>query len=300
MKKIFSKEVIIGALVVLALGLLFVGINFLKGVNVFKAANYYYATYTNIEGMAQSAPVTLNGYKIGQVREIIYDYDNLGNVTVEISVDKKLRIPRGSKALVVTDLLGTASIELVIGNSANGFYNIGDTLESDVKAGMMDAVSKDLMPAVSAIFPKIDTLLTSLNAVASDPALTASISRFDNITAELEASLRSMRGVLASLQPVTRDVKSITANVDSITGDLSAVSASLREAPLDSIISNLETTLANVEALTAQLNSPDSSIGKLTHDPELYNNLNSAVASLDSLFIDIKKNPKRYISIKLL
>ncbi len=300
MKKVFSKEVIIGALVILALALLFVGINFLKGINVFKAANYYYATYTNIQGMAQSAPVTLNGYKIGQVREIEYDYDNLGTVTIEISVDKKLRLPKGSKALVVSDLLGTASVELVIGNSADGFYGVGDTIPGEVKAGMMDAVSKELMPAVSAIFPKIDTLLTSLNAIAADPALTTSINRFDNITAELEASLRSMRGVLASLQPITKDVKSITANVDSITGDLSAVSSSLREAQIDSIISNLETTISNVESLTAQLNNPDSSIGKLTHDPELYDNLNAAVASLDSLLIDVKKNPKRYISIKLL
>ncbi len=300
MKSVFRKEVMIGALVIVALALLFIGINFLKGVNVFKAANYFYATYDNVQGIAQSAPVNLNGYKIGLVREIHYDYNRPGHVSVEISLDKKLKLPRGSKALLTTDILGTASVELVLGNSANGFYAVGDTIESGVKPGMLDAISTGLMPSVSAIFPKIDTLLTSLNAIAADPALTKSISRFDGITAELETSLRSMRGVLASLQPVTRDVKSITANVDSITGDLASVSATLREAELDSLVANLHSTIANLETLTAQLNNPEGTVGKLTSDPALYDNLNATVASLDSLFVDIKKNPKRYINIKLL
>ncbi|MCM1067347.1 MAG: MlaD family protein [Muribaculaceae bacterium] len=300
MKQVFRKEVIIGLLVIVALAILFFGINFLKGVNIFKAANYFYANYTNVEGLAQSAPVTLNGYKIGLVREIHYDYERPGNVTVELSLDKELRLPMGTKATVESDILGTASIVLTLGNPADGFHAIGDTLIGGTKAGMMAAVSESLMPSVSAIFPKIDTLLTSLNAIAADPALTRSISRLDGITTELDASLRSLRGVMASLNPIASDIKSITANVDTITGDLTTVSGRLREAPIDSLLDNLQTTVANLETLTASLNNPNSTVGKLTNDPELYNNLNATVASLDSLFIDIKKNPKRYINIKLL
>ncbi len=300
MKSIFRKEGIIGLLVILALAILFFGINFLKGVNIFKAANYFYATYTNVEGLSQSAPVMLNGYKIGIVREINYDFDNPGHVTVELSLDKKLRLPRGTKALVTTDMLGTASIELAMGDRAEGFYAVGDTLISEKKAGMMDAITGSLMPSVNAIFPKIDTLLTSLNTIVGDPALITSVQRLDGLTAQLDASIRSLHNILAAMGPVTKDFKSITENVDTITGDLAAVSARLREVPVDSLMTDLRATVANLEALTAQLNNPDSSIGKLTHDPELYNNLNSTVASLDSLFVDIKRNPKRYISIKLL
>ena len=299
MKKVFSKEVLIGALVIIALGLLFVGIDFLKGINVFKAANYFYATYDNVQGIAQSAPVTLNGYKIGLVREIHYNYDNPGHVTVEFSVDKNLRLPKGSKAVVTADLLGTASINLILGNSADGFYAVGDTVMSATDAGMLASVSENLMPAVSSIFPKIDTLITSLNRVAANPSLTKSIDRFDEITLELNSSIKSLRGVLAAMGPVASDVKSITANVDSITNDLAGVSRQLNQAHVDSIMNSLQTTVANLEVLSAQLNDPNSSIGKLTNDPALYDNINATVVSLDSLFTDIKKNPKRYINIKV-
>lgn len=300
MNKIFRKEVLVGVLVIVACLILFFGINFLKGINLFKAANYFYATYNNVQGLAISAPVTLNGYKVGVVREINYDYEKPGNITVEISVDKNLRMPQGSKATVSLDILGTASVVLRLGNPADGFYAVGDTIESSVDAGMLASVSENLMPSVNAIFPKIDTLLTSLNAIAADPALTRSISRLDGITTELEASLVSLHKVMGTLQPIASDIKSITTNVDTITGDLTAVSARLREAPVDSLLDDLQATVANLEALTARLNNPDGTVGKLTADPALYDNLNATVASLDSLFVDIKKNPKRYINIKLL
>ena len=301
MNKIFRKEVLVGVLVIVACLILFFGINFLKGINLFKAANYFYATYNNVQGLAISAPVTLNGYKVGVVREINYDYEKPGNITVEISVDKNLRMPQGSKATVSLDILGTASVVLRLGNPADGFYAVGDTIESSVDAGMLASVSENLMPSVNAIFPKIDTLLTSLNAIAADPALTRSISRLDGITTELEASLVSLHKVMGALQPIASDIKSITTNVDTITGDLTAVSARLREAPVDSLLDDLQATVANLEALTAKLNNPDGTVGKLTADPALYDNLN-ATSSLRSttLFVDIKKNPKRYINIKLL
>ena len=299
MKKIFKKEVLVGTLVILAMVILFFGINFLKGINLFKAANYYYASYTNVEGLATSAPVTLNGYKIGLVREIQYQYDKPGNVLVEISVDKSLRLPKGSKATVTSDILGTATVALTLGNASDGYYNVGDTIEGTVAAGPMAAVSDNLMPSVNAIVPKVDTLLTSLNTLIANPSLANAINRFDDITLQLNASLVSLKGVMAQLNPVVGDVKNITANVDSITGDLAVTSAALREVPIDSILTDLQATIANLHDLTEQLNDPNSTVGKLTHDPALYDNINSTVASLDSLFVDIKKNPKRYINIKV-
>lgn len=299
MKSIFRKEVLIGLLVVLALVILFFGINFLKGVNLFKASNYYYAVYNNVEGLSVSAPVTLNGYKIGLVRDIRYDFNRPGNVIVELSLDKALKLPRGSKATVGSDILGTASVNLSLGNSADGFYAIGDTITGCVDAGMMAALSENLMPAVNAIVPKVDTLLTSLNALVANPALHSSVTRLDNITAELNASLVSLRSVMSTLGPVAADIKSITTNVDTITGDLAAVSGRLAAAPVDSMIIDLQTTLANIEQLTAGLQNPDSSVGKLLNDPQLYDNLTASAAALDSLLVDVKRNPKRYISIKV-
>lgn len=299
MKKLFRKEVLIGLIAIIAMAILFVGIDFLKGVNVFKPANYYYATYTDVAGLAQSAPVTVNGFKVGLVRDITYEYDNPGHIRVELSLDRALKVPRGSKALLSADLLGTASIVLQLADN-NDFHAIGDQLEAETAKGLMDNVSSELMPSVAAIFPKVDSLLTAINALVSDPALATSVKRLDAITANLEQTTRSINRVVATLPPITSDIKTITGNFNNASGDIAQVTSDLRQMPLDSIANSLAATSANLRQLTEQLNDPNSTIGKLTNDPALYNNLNATVSSLDSLFVDIKKNPKRYINIKLL
>lgn len=298
MKSAIKKELTIGGLAILALALLVFGIDFLKGINVFKAANYYYVQYTDVEGLAISAPVNLNGFKVGQVREIHYEYDNPGHVKVEISLDKELKLPKGTQAVLTADLLGTATITLRPGKDASQ-HEVGDTLEGITDKGLMGGVST-MMPTVEAIFPKIDTLLTSLNAIVADPSLTQAVKRLDDITANLAVTTSRLSAVMATLPPITKDVKSITTNMDSISGDLAVLSAQLGRLPVDSLSADLAATIANLNELSAQLKNPDGSLGMLMNNPELYNNLNSTVSSLDSLFVDIKRNPKRYISIKLL
>ena len=299
MKKIFRKEVLIGLIILIALAILFVGIDFLKGINVFKAANYYVATYTNVEGLAVSAPVSVNGFKVGQVREINYEYDNPGHVKVEISLDKNLKVPYGTQAVIKTDMLGTSTIELKMGADP-AFHAVGDELEGVVASGLMDNVTNSLLPSVGNIMPKIDSLLTNLNAVVGDPALLNSMKRLDNITANLEAATSRLSVVMAKLPAVTSDVKDITANLVKGSDDLTKLTEKMSGIPVDSLADNIAAITVNLKELSEQLNDPNSTVGKLTHDPALYNNINSTISSLDSLFIDIKKNPKRYISIKLL
>ena len=299
MKKIFRKEVLIGLIVIIALAILFVGIDFLKGINIFKAANYYVATYENVEGLAVSAPVSVNGYKVGLVREINYEYDNPGHVKVEMSLDKNLKVPRGTQAVIKTDMLGTATIELKMGNG-DSFHNVGDELEGVVARGMMDNISNSILPSVGNIMPKIDSLLANINAVVGDPALLAAVKRLDRITENLASTTSRLSQAVAQLPAVTNDVKVITGNIAKGSDDLAELTARMRNLPVDSLAADIADITANLKELAAQLNDPESTIGKLTHDPALYNNLNSTISSLDSLFIDIKKNPKRYISIKLL
>lgn len=299
MKKIFRKEVIIGVLVLVSMALLFIGIDFLKGVNVFKAAKYYYATYDNVAGLAISAPVTVNGYKVGQVREINYLYNNPGHVQVEISLDRELKLTKGTKAVISSDILGTATIVLEMAPGTD-YAPVGSELQASVASGLMDAVSQDLMPSVSAIFPKIDSLLTSLNTVVSDPAVLASARRLDAITANLETATVQLNALMRTMPPITADVKHITANMDTVSANLTELSASLRQLPLDSTMQQVQLMVDNLRQLSEELKNPDGTLGRLTSDPALYDNLNATVQSLDSLFVDIKKNPKRYISIKLL
>ena len=298
MNKLFKKEVLIGLCVAVALAILFVGIDFLKGVNIFTPANYYYASYTNVQGLAQSAPVTVNGFKVGLVRSIEYEYDNPGHVKVVLSLDEQLKVPQGTKAIITSDILGTASVTLKMGQS-NQYQEIGSQLIGETDAGMMASVSESLMPSVTSIMPKIDTLLTSINTLVADPAILASIKRLDAITAQLETTARNLTAMTARLSPVIGDVHTVTGNVAQLTGNLSAVSGMLKEAPIDSLMADLAVTTDNLRQLSEQLNDPNSSLGKLTTDPALYNNINATVTSLDSLFVDIKRNPKRYVTIKV-
>lgn len=299
MKTMQKKELMIGLTVLITLLILFFGIDYLKGVNVFKAANYYYASYTNVAGLAQSAPVTVNGYKVGLVREINYEYDNPGHVRVELSLDRKLQLPVGTEAVLVTDMLGTSSIELKMGRESQ-MHKVGDKLIGANAAGLMDNVTKDLLPAVSSALPKIDSLLTAVTAIVSDPALLGAVKRLDAVMANLERSTSVLSSTMARTPAIAADAQTTMANVRQISSDLIEVTAAIRKMPLDSAMANVQSLTERLNQISGQLQSRDSSLGLLLNDPSLYNSLNAAVGSLDSLLQDVKRHPKRYISIKLL
>lgn len=294
-----KKELTIGFCVVVALFALFLGINFLKGINIFKAANYYYATYTNAAGLQVSAPVMLNGYKVGQVREINYEYDNLGHVKAELSVDRALKLPKGTMAVIEQDLLGTATVVLHP-TAATTFEEVGATLKSETASGMMEAVQQKLMPNLEGLFVQVDSLVRSLNVLASNPALTTSVNRLDAITLHIERTLKTINASMKSLPPVMNNVNDISDNLKVMSGALAELSSDLKELPIDTTMQNVAALSANLKTLSESLNRTDSSLGLITHDRALYDNLNNCAASLDSLLIDVKRNPKRYISIKLL
>ena len=303
MKKLFSREIIIGASVLIALLALVFGINYLKGVNIFKAANYYYASYTNVTGLAQSAPVTLNGYKVGLVRDISYEYDNPGHVKVEISLDRQLLLPEGTSAVIVTDMLGTSTIELKMGTSPN-LLEVGSKIAGVEGSGLMDKVSTELMPSIMQIAPHIDSLVVALTAVAADPALVSSVKRLDAIMANLEATTtqlnRAVPALLKNTNATMANVSEISANISQVSKTLAVLSDDLKNLPLDSTVNNLKNITANLDEATSKLNSTNSSLGLLLNDPGLYHNLNNSAAHVDSILIDLKKQPKRYMpSIKI-
>lgn len=306
MKIRHSKEFAIGLSVLVALVVVYFGIEYLKGNNIFKPANYYYTTYTDVAGLAQSAPVSLNGYKVGMVREIEYQYDNPGHVRVEMSLDKELSLPEGTQAVLVTDMLGTSSIELRLGTGKK-YCEVGSEIPGIKTAGLMGSVTEDILPAVGDIVPKIDSLITSLNALVGSPALRSSLDHLEIALANIEAgsaklnlAMNNVPGITADATTVMANVKQMSASLNTIAGDLTAVSSQLKNMPIQSTVDNLYQTSQSIKSLMSKLDGKDSSLGMLLNDRELYNNLNNASASLDSLLRDVKKNPKRYISIKLL
>ena len=303
--KRLPKTFVIGLCVIIALLVLVFGINFLKGVNLFKAANYYYASYTNVAGLNLSAPVTINGYKVGLVRDIQYAYDNPGHIKVELSLDKELHLTRGTKAMLVTDMLGTASIELVMGRDPQ-MLEVGSELIDQTSSGLMDNVSQDLLPGITAMIPKIDSLLVALTEVASNPAigtsldhLNATLVNLESASGQLNGLMRSMPGIVSDAGVTMGNVKSMSSNLNVISNDLTSVSNTLKGMPLDATMNNVLEASRSLNEVLANLNNPNSSMGLLLNDRQLYQNLSNASASLDSLLIDVKKNPKRYISLKL-
>jgi phospholipid/cholesterol/gamma-HCH transport system substrate-binding protein len=299
MKKIFKKESIIGVCVLIALVVLFFGIEYLKGVSIFKPANYYYAVYTDVNGLTAASPVTINGLKVGQVDNVELMYDNPGHVLVSFSLDKKLQLPQGTKAVISASLLGTVSVKLEVEPNSK-YYEPGDTIIGITEAGMLDAVSENIMPGVNDLFPKVDSLLTNANNLISHPALINSIEQLQGITGNLNAVTATLNRSVTKLPNVMTDINNITGSINKVANDLGVLSKSLANAPVDSVMDNINRMSADLAALSAKLNDSNSTLGMLLNDTGLYDNLYRLTSNLDSLFIDIKKNPKRYINIKLL
>lgn len=301
MKSFFTKNVIIGLVIIVALGLLFWGIEYLKGANLFKPTNFYKAYFEQVDGLNVSSPVTINGFKVGQVSEISYDYDN-NRILVEMSMDKNLKIPVGTTVSLASGLLGSAELELNLSQNST-YLNVGDEIKGTVQSGLMDAVSSNVMPQVKVMLPKLDSILTNVNTLTADPSLRTSVARLDGITAELAASSQQltqlMRQINASVPGVMTNVDGVTSKLNTSAGDLNSVTAQLKAMPLDSTINSINATVANLEQLSKKINSTDSSLGMLLNDRQLYNNANNAVLSLDSLLQDVKANPKRYVTIKV-
>lgn len=301
MKTLFRKEMVIGLTVLVMLLILFFGIDYLKGINVFRPANYYFATYDNVEGLAKSAPVTVNGFKVGLVRDIEYEFDNPGHIRVELSLDKQLKVPVGTRAVLTTDMLGTSTIALDLAQG-NNYHNIGDRLVAVKSKGLMDGITGDVMPALSDMVPRIDSLLTAVTALAANPALANSIGSLERVMANLETTTNTLN---TAMRPVPRivdnaslamsDVKVIAANLNRISADLAEVASAVKVMPLDSTMNNIHMMSRNLLTLSEQLNDPNSSLGLLMNDPSLYNNINNSAAHIDSILIDLKRQPKRYI-----
>lgn len=299
MKKLFTKELLIGACVLVALAILFFGIEYLKGVSIFKPSNYYYAVYNDVKGLEVSAPVTVNGYKIGQVDNVELMYDRPGCVLVSMSLDKKFRIPVNSKALIESSLLGTASVKIDLA-TAGDYYTPGDTIPAGVAAGMMDQVSEQLLPGVSNLVPKVDSILTNVNNLTGNQALVQSFKNIEQLTATLNTTANSLNAAVRTLPSTVGAVNGVISSVNAIVADLDSVTSQIAEAPIESTLDNFNRISNNLATLTAQLQNPNSTIGALLNDSGLYDNLTKASLSIDSLLVDIRKNPKRYISIKLL
>ena len=291
MKKFFTKEVKIGISAVVCLVLMFVVIQFLKGIDVTKPANYYTIKFDNVSDVMVSTPVNVNGYKVGVVHEMQYDYESNGAL-VMINLDKELRIPRDSKISISKTIMGNASINIDLNPYVSEYYESGDVIEGSAGSDLMSSIG-GMVPQINAIVQKVDSVLGGLNTIVNDPALIAAIQNLDDITANLNTMTSELE------KTIQNDLPQIVENVTTITNNVDTLTSTLNTLPIEATLAQVTTLLGNIEQATAQLNKTDNTAGLLLNDQELYNRLNSTVTSLDSLLNDIRQNPKKYINVKV-
>lgn len=293
MKKLFTREIKIAVAVLVSAIILVVGIEYLKGINLMKPANYYYIEYKNVTGLTVSTPVVIDGFNVGLVREINYNYDNPGTVTVEVSLDSQLKVPSGSKAILMVDFLGTATIDLQLNKYVSTTHSPGDTLIGENAPDMLGDIQKNILPSLSVMLPKIDTILTGIQAIVTDSALTESIDHLNRLTADLETSSKRLSRIM------NNDIPPILTNVTDITENVNEFSSQLNQLPLKETVMSVDSTLSDLRNITDKLNNSDNTLGLLLNDDQLYNGLVNTVGSADSLLIDLRLNPKRYVHFSL-
>lgn len=293
MNKFFTKEVKIALTVIICGTLLVFGINFLKGVNLLTPTNYYNISYDNVSGLALSAPVNIEGYKVGLVRDINYDTKS-GKINVQISIEDNIKLPKGTTAALASDLLGTSTISLMLNRESQEYYISGDTIPTQKMPGMMSAIEDDILPQVNNILPKLDSILSGINAMVNNPALTESVDKIDNIVADIETTTSQLSSLMQTTLP------GVVSNVDTSLINIKEFTAQLNEVEIQNIVSSLDSTLANVKLLTDKMTDKNSTLGMLFNDKAMYECIVNALQSADSLLIDLKAHPSRYVHFSLI
>ena len=286
-----TKEIKIALVAIVGILVMYFGINFLKCMNLFSTNNAYYMTFDDIQGLGASTPIYADGYKVGTVDGLEYDYKENGPIKVKVDINKDLRIPQGSKAEIVKDLMGNLQVNLLLANNPRERVEPGGIIPGAVNGGMMDKAA-NLVPVVEKMLPKLDSILTSVNALLADPALAASLHNVETITSNLTVSTRELNTLMAGLN---KQVPGMIGKANGVLDNTNRLTANLASLDVQGTLNKVNQTLESAHQFTEKLNSNQGSLGLLMNDTKLYDNLTSTMSHADSLVIDLKAHPKRYV-----
>ncbi len=320
-----TKEVRTGIVVLLSIAIFIYGLNILKGRNLFSRTYKIYAVYHGIDGLVVTNPVQINGYKVGQVKDINLKPDHSGRIIVEMLItESDLRISKRARAKIVSlDLLGTKAVAIVMSDSlaldANhpGKFMIdNDTLQGDREEGIKEGVTRTLAPLqtkAKELLNSMDSVMEIVQVILDKDARTNLSKSFQHITVAI-ASLEKTALRLDTLVIAEKyRIHSIFVNIDHISTVLSEnsdrlgkiirnlndVTDSLAKARITSAVNNADAALAHASSVLDKINKGEGSLGLLVNDKRLYNHLDSASADLDKLIIDLNEHPGRYVHISV-
>lgn len=303
-----SNETKIGILAAVAIVVLILGYNFLRGNDILSREQVFYALYGHVDGLNVSKPIYVNGFQIGRVSNM--KLQPTGKTLVEFKVDKDYPIPENTVAsLISTDLLGNKAIEFELGNSKVDAES-KDTLRSNVERSLAETV-QPVQKKAEVIISKLDSLLTSVNTILN-PSFANNFDRsfksIANTLATLESTSKKVDGlvgteggkvgkILSNFESISTNLRNNNDKISRIVSNFDKLSDQAAKANIQETLSNANKAVSDLQVAINKINSGQGSLGLLLNDDKMYNNLNDAASNLDKLIIDLKENPKRYISL---
>lgn len=303
-----SNETKVGVLAAIAITILILGFNYLKGKDLSAGEGALYAVFPNVEGLLPSAPVYINGFQVGKVSEIAARDKNLSGIIVRINLTKSVNIPKNSIAALSNVLLQSTAVVIEKGSGAE-FVKDGDTIQTRITPGLINDVKSSISPTVASLnkaLSSLDVLLGKFNALLdpnSQKNIQAALANLAVTTESLKTLLNSRDGALArslsNVEGITGSLKSNTGKIDTILGNFQTTSRTLSNLKLEGMIDNVNKSVVKLDATLAKVNSRDGSLGLLLNDPKLYEELRQTNRSLNTLLDDFRTHPKRYVGISV-
>ena len=305
-----KREVKVGIVSIVVIFILILGINYLKGTNIFKNNITFYALYQNIDGLQIGAPVTVSGFKVGSVTDIDMLTESNNNLLVTINIEKELVVPKESILKIVNqDLMGTKGVNLIFSSSSDNASS-GDTLSSSLESSLQEEVNAQILPfkrKAEELIVSIDSVMMIVTAVLNKDArqdLSKSIESLGETFSLMSSSMKKVDGIIDAneekisniifnMESILSNIEESNSSVNSILSNMSLISDSLSNSNLTSLVNNFNT-------LMTQINSKEGNAGLLLNDDKLYTNLEKTTKELSELIKDIKDNPKRYINFSLI
>lgn len=289
-----SKEIKIALVAILSAALIYVGIIFLKGLKLFNDEVSYFVEIADVQGMPTASDVRANGMKVGTVKAISFNAARQ-NMLVEITINPNFHLPKGTSVYMTKEMLGSATMNLKLGANPNDIMQPGDTLQGTPMTDLMSAAG-NMVPQVQALLPKVDSILTALNTLSNDPALTTSVHNMAYISEELKVTTTQINGLLKGVPQLMDKTNNICTNMETTT-------ANLNQIDLVGMANKADATLGNLQDMTFRIstamNDKSTSLGMLMNDNSIALHLDSTMINSSRLLEDFRLHPKRYVHFSL-
>lgn len=289
------QEIKIALVAVAGLVALFFGMKFLKGSNLLSSSDTYYFVFNDISGLTESSPIFAAGYQVGRIKKIYFDYSHAEEIKVLAEVDRKMKIPVGSTASISSDVLGNIKVTLNIAPHRGQYVQPGGVISGSIDTGTVGKMT-EMVPTIKQILPKLDSVMFHLNALLADPALAHSIHNIDEITNNLSTSSKQLHILLTN---VNREVPGIVSKTNLVLANTEQFTDNLRKIDVASTMTKVDEAMTDVQEFTSKINNNSGTFGLLLKDPTLYYNLNQTMKNIDSLAVNLRQQPKRYVHFSL-